>query len=383
MFAGGSLIQGILISVQGPSNFLIRSPLMDNNKLFTRNVIETVIKVTILGALVVWSFLLVKPFLVPVVWGGILAVATDPFITRVARMLGGRKSLAAILFVLVIIAALIIPSVVLVSSSIDTVQTLTVRIQKGTLAIPLPPASVADWPLIGESVYETWQLASTNLTEALGQFTPQIKNAIGPLLNSVGGGLVGLLTVMLSTFIAGFFLAKADPVAATVQKIVTRLAGDRGVEITTLATATIRGVMLGVVGVAIVQAVLATAGMLMVEVPAAGIWAILVLIFAVAQLPPILILGPVAAYVFSVSETTPAVLFLIWSIAVSASDGFLKPLLMGRGVNIPMPVILIGAIGGMMLSGIIGLFVGAVVLAIMYSLFMAWMDETEEVERAT
>jgi predicted PurR-regulated permease PerM len=134
--------------------------------------------------------------------------------------------------------------------------------------------------------------------------------------------------------------------------------------------------MQGVIGVAIIQAVLSAIGMVVAGVPAAILWTVMVLVCAVSQLPPILILGPVAAYVFSANETTPAVIFLVWSILVSASDGFLKPMLMGRGVDIPMLVILIGAIGGMMLSGIIGLFVGAVVLAIMYTLFMSWMDDS-------
>jgi predicted PurR-regulated permease PerM len=212
----------------------------------------------------------------------------------------------------------------------------------------------------------------------LKQFAPQIKSATGTVLGSVGGGLAGIFMIIISTCIAGVFMAKSDKCSAFALKLITRFAGEKGAEITALATATIRGVMQGVVGVAVIQAVLAAIGMVIVGVPASGLWAVLVLVCAVSQLPPILILGPVAAYVFSVADTTPAVLFLIWAILVSASDGFLKPLLMGRGVDVPMLVILIGALGGMVLSGIIGLFVGAVVLAIMYTLFMAWLDENDE-----
>jgi predicted PurR-regulated permease PerM len=109
-------------------------------------------------------------------------------------------------------------------------------------------------------------------------------------------------------------------------------------------------------------------------VPGAGLWALLVLLLAVMQLPPILVLGPVMVYVFSVADTVPAVLFIIWGVLVSASDAFLKPIFLGRGLDIPMLVILIGALGGMMVSGIIGLFIGAVVLALTYRLFMAWLE---------
>jgi predicted PurR-regulated permease PerM len=350
---------------------------IDNNKTVTKNVIEIAIKLSILATLVIWAFLLIKPFMIPVIWGIILAVAMEPFIKKFADKMGGRRSLAATLFVLTIIAALIFPSVLLVMESIDTVQVVSERMHDKTLVIPPPPAKVADWPVIGSSVHQAWQLFSTNLEAALKQFAPQLKTLTSTLLGSVGGGISGVFMAIISTCIAGVFLAKAKGSAAVAEKIITRFAGERGAETTALATATIRGVMTGVVGVAVIQAVLSAIGMVVAGVPAAGLWSILILVLAVSQLPPIIVLGPVAAYVFSAADTTTAVVFLVWALLVSASDGFLKPLLMGRGVDIPMLVILIGALGGMMLFGIIGLFVGAVVLAIMYTEFMTWVDEIE------
>ncbi len=348
------------------------------SKKFTKNVIEAAIKIAILAIMVIWAGKLIKPFLVPVMWGIILAVATEPFIARLAKSFGGRRTMVSVLFVLVIIAAIIVPTVLLALTSIDTVQTLTEHMQNKTLVIPLPPADVKEWPIIGKSTYQAWHLTSTNLEQALKQYAPQIKSISSTLLGSVGGGLAGIFMVIISTVIAGVFLAKAEKNTAFARKVITRFAGEKGPEITDLATATIRGVMQGVVLVAVIQAILAVIGMIVVGVPASGLWALLVLVCAVCQLPPILILGPIAAYVFSYADTTPAVLFLIWSILVSSSDGILKPLLMGRGVEIPMLVILIGALGGMMISGIMGLFTGAVVLAIMYTLFIAWLDEAEE-----
>lgn len=349
----------------------------EKSEIVTKMVFDNVIKITMLTILVVWTFLLIKPFLTPVIWGIILAVATEPFISKVAKMLGGRKSLASILFVLVIIAALIIPTVILIGSSIDSLQNLTADIQEKTLVIPPPPSKVAEWPVIGDSVYKTWQLASTNLEGALKTYAPQIRKTVVAIFSTLGGGVGTLFMVIISTCIAGVFLATSEKSAGVAKRIITRVAGDKS-EIQHLATATIRGVMQGVVGVAVIQAILSAIGLVFADVPGAGLWAILVLVLAVSQLPPIIVLGPAAIYVFSVADTTTAVVFLVWSLFVSASDGFLKPMLMGRGVNIPMLVILIGAIGGMMLSGIIGLFVGAVVLAIMYTLFMAWIEELEE-----
>ncbi len=351
---------------------------IDNHKIFTKNAIEAAIQITILGVMVILTFKLIKPFMIPVIWGTILAVAMEPLIARIAERLGGRRTLTSLLFVLMVVAVLIIPTGMLIMSSIDTAQTLTEQMQSKAIVIPPPPSKVADWPFIGNTVHQAWQMASTNLEEALKHFAPQIKTAAGKLIGSVGGGLAGLFMIIISTCIAGVFLAKAEKCSAAAERIITRFAGEKGGEITALATATIRGVMLGVVGVAVIQASLSAIGMVVVGVPIAGLWTIMVLVCAVIQLPPILILGPIAAYVFSYAETTPAVIFLVWVLLVSMSDAFLKPMLMGRGVDIPMLVILLGALGGMMMSGIMGLFVGAVVLAIVYSLFMAWMDDYDK-----
>ncbi len=350
----------------------------NDSQFLTKNIIEVASKIVILGTMIILSFQLIKPFLLPVFWGTILAVALEPFIARLAKILGDRRSLAAVLFVLGVLAALVVPTVFLTLSSVDVVEGLITQMQDKTLTIPLPPTKVAEWPLVGQSIYQAWYLFATNLEGALKQFAPEIKTVAETVLGSVGGGLVGLFMVIISTCIAGVFMAKADQSAAVARKVITRFAGESGAEITNLATATIRGVMLGVVGVAVIQAILSAIGMVVVGVPASGLWAALVLVVAVCQLPPIIVLGPVAAYVFSVAETTPAVIFLIWAIFVMAIDSVLKPILMGRGVDIPMLVILIGALGGLMLAGIIGLFVGAVILASMYTLFMAWLDESDD-----
>jgi len=354
----------------------------EGHEFFHKNMLEVFIKAAALGILAIWTFQLIKPFLVPVVWGIILAVAVEPLIAWVSKKTGGRRSLAAVLFTLTIIAVLIIPMVMLVVSSIEKLQLVTAQMQNKALAIPPPPQSVTGWPLIGESLHNAWLLASTNLEAALKQFAPQIKSGLEAVLSSVGGGLTGIFMAIISTCIAGVFLAKSEPSAELARKIFVRFTGDQGSRIAELTVGTIRGVMQGVVGVAVIQAFLAALGMLVAGVPVTGLWTILVLICAVSQLPPIIVLGPVAAYMFSAASTTTAAIFLIWALVVSASDGILKPLLMGRGVDVPMLVILIGSLGGMILSGIIGLFVGAVVLAIMYTLFTAWLDDENPQSKA-
>ncbi len=349
----------------------------DSSKLFEKNAIESAIKIGLLATMVFATVRIIQPFIMPVLWGVIIAVAVEPLVSMMARRMGGRRKTASVLFSLMVIAALVIPSVMLVSSSIDHMQSVISAVEDDTLKVPPPPAKVENWPVIGSSLYQSWSLASTNLEGSLKKYAPQLKAAGSSVLGKLGSGVKAVFMFIISVAIAGALLATAEKGTAVMARIVTRFAGEKGEDIVTLGTATIRGVMQGVIGVAVIQAVLAAIGMVLVGVPAAGLWAGLVMILAIIQLPPILVLGPIAAWVFTFADTTPAVIFLVWALLVSGCDGFLKPILMGRGVDAPMLVILIGALGGMMLSGIIGLFVGAVVVAIMYTLFMAWVAEDD------
>ena len=210
--------------------------------------------------------------------------------------------------------------------------------------------------------------------------TPQLKKFGIPLLSTAAGAGVGILKFVISIIIAGVLLANAAGGGQAARAIATRLTGERGTKSVELAVATVRSVTLGILGVALIQTFLAGLGLLVVGVPGAGLWALLVLILAVVQLPTILILGPIIVYVFSTSSTVTAVVFAIWSVLVGISDAFLKPLLMGRGVDVPMLVIFIGAIGGFMTSGIIGLFVGAIIFALGYKLFLLWLNEDTQPE---
>jgi predicted PurR-regulated permease PerM len=346
-----------------------------NDKVILSRVLDATIRIGLIAALAFWSFQIFAPFLRPVIWGILIAIATYPVFCWLRAKLGERNGLAAILFALLALAILITPTVMLSASLIDSAQNLAQGLKDGTVNVPAPPESVATWPVIGKSLDKIWNLASVNLEAALNQLKPQLKAFSSWLLSAVAGVGIGVLQFVISIFIAGVLLAKASGGQRAARAIFIRLAGERGEELAALAGATVRSVARGVLGVALIQALLAGIGLIAADVPAAGLWALLVLLLAVVQLPPILILGPIAIYVFSVASTVTAVVFMIWSIIVSASDSLLKPLFLGRGVEVPTLVFLIGAIGGMMLNGIIGLFVGPIILAISYTLFMAWLDE--------
>ena len=342
--------------------------------------IDTAIRIGLIALLVYWCLHIFKPFLIPVLWAIIIAVAIYPLYCKFASLLGGKQKLALSLFTLVVLAILIIPTVMLASSMVETVQHVSTKLAEGTLQIPPPPESVAGWPLVGEKLHALWSAASDNLMATVERFTPQLKVAGKWLLSTAAGVGASVVQFIMAILIAAALMANAQGAYRFSQSSAVRLVGEDGEEFAELASATMRSVAQGVLGVAVIQSILAGIGMLVVGVPGAGLWTLLVLVLAVVQLPPLLILGPVVVYVFSTAQTVPAVLFMIWGIVVSASDTFLKPMLLGRGVDIPMLVILIGAIGGMMMSGIIGLFVGAVILALGYKLFIAWLTQDFEAD---
>ena len=347
-------------------------PTMEDAVVVRRNV-ESAIRIGVLAFLVFWSFRITRLFFEPVMWGVILAVAIFPAYNALALRLGNRRKLTAALLVLVALAALLIPSVRFFGDTVREVEGAAARIEAGTLTIPPPSEKVRDWPLVGEQVHEAWSLASTSLEATVQRYKPQLEGLSKRLLSAGAGLGLGVLQFLISIFIAGVFLVTAGSGKSAAVRIGQRFAGDDGAAFAVLAEKTIRSVAIGVLGVATIQSVLGGLGMVVVGVPGAPLLALLILLVAIVQLPPILILGPVAVYVFSVESTVPAVIFLIWSVLVSFSDTVLKPLFLGRGVEVPTLVILIGAIGGMASSGIIGLFLGAVILALVYQLFMAWL----------
>jgi predicted PurR-regulated permease PerM len=340
------------------------------------------VRLGILFLLLYWCFLIIAPFIPLVLWGAIMAVAIYPLHQKLTAMTGGRNKLSAVLLVLTGLAVLITPVVMLSGSIVENVQGWAADIESGSLQVPPPNESVQDWPVIGEDVYSAWRLASENLTAAAERYAPQLEGLRDAMVSAAAGMGSGILHMILSLIIAGIFLASAEASAAGTRAVVNRLVGPRGPKLIALSEATVRSVAQGVLGVAIIQTLLSTIGLVVAGVPAAGVWAFLVLLVAIIQLPPILILAPIIVYVYSVADPVMATVFAVWSVLASSSDIVLKPLLLGRGLDVPMLVILIGAIGGMIYAGIVGLFVGAVILVLGYELLEFWIKDDEAVEKA-
>jgi len=360
----------------------------DNKTIFANerladNVIDIAIRLGVIILIVYWCFNIISPFITPVIWATVIAISIYPLFRRSLAVFGGRNKLTATVFTLVGLALLVTPVVMLSGSLIDGVQFLSNALEEGTLQIPPAPEKVVDWPLIGGAVYETWQLAATNLTAVITKFTPQLKAVGNVLFSTALESGMGVLQFVISIIIAGVFLASAGFGKSAANVFALRLSPIHGEEFVTMASATIRSVAQGVLGIAFVQASFVGLGFWAVDVPGAGLWAFLVMMLSVIQLPPLLVIAPVIAYVFSTdASTTTLVLFTLWSLLGSMLDSILKPFVMGRGVDVPMLVIMLGAIGGMIYSGILGLFTGAIILGIGYNLYIHWLDdETVSIDR--
>lgn len=344
-----------------------------------RTAIEISIRLGTIAILVAACLMIIAPFLGIVVWALIIAVAADGPYERLAGLLGGRRVLASVVLVTVTLAVLIVPVAGLSGTLISGAQDFAHDISDGTMHIPPPAASVAEWPVVGKRVYDAWELASQNLAAALTHVGPQLQAVSKWFLSAAGSAGVGMLQLLGSFLIAGFMLARGEQRRRSIDRFMTRMAGAaRGPRLATLADATVRSVVQGILGVAFIQAVMAGGGFLLAGVPAAGLWAFLVLVAAIVQLPVGLVLLAPVLHAFSAIGGVTAIVLAIWCIGISLIDNVLKPLLFGRGVEVPSLVIFMGAIGGMLTMGIVGLFLGAVVLALGFALFMAWLEEDGE-----
>lgn len=339
-----------------------------------RKVVEIGLRLVLIVILASAALTIMRPFIGLLAWGGIIAIALFPLCTMLSERTGGRLSRAAWIIAGTLVLVLIVPTILVSISGIDAGQEIAEKWQDGNLEVPAPTERVKTWPLIGERVYDAWSQASVNLEAFAKKFEPQIRELGKRSLGAIASVGALILKFTFSILIAGAFMANAPRIEPFFLGLSRRLASDDGERLITLSVATIRSVAQGILGIAMIQALASAVGLMIMGIPLAGLWAVLVLFLAIVQLPPLLILGPIAAYSFSAYDTVPAVIFTIYLLIVSVSDAFLKPLLLGRGVDVPMLIILLGAIGGMIAAGVIGLFVGAVVLALIYKLFMVWLE---------
>jgi predicted PurR-regulated permease PerM len=339
--------------------------------------IETAIRLAVLALLLYWSFILVQPFISIFIWSAVLAVALFPIFEWISLRLGGRRRLAAVVTTALSLLFIIGPATWLAMGLVDSVRMISDRLDPSVLAIPSPPASVKDWPLIGEPIYQFWDLASTNLSAAFATIIPQLKPLGGRLLRIGADTGLGIVKFLIAVIVAGFLFSPAPALVAAVKRFSRRLNPERGEELVGQAAATIRAVSRGVIGISVLQALLAGIGLMAAGIPQASLITFAVLIFGIIQIGPTIVIVPVIIWSWMTMETTSALLFTIYMVPVNLLDNLLRPLVMGRGLKTPILVILIGVIGGTLAYGITGLFLGPIVLAVIWELMVAWIKEHE------
>jgi len=337
-----------------------------------------VIRIVCIGLLAYWSLVLIKPFLAVIVWSVIIAVAIYPVFAWLSLKFHGRRKFAAVVITLFGLFVVLGPAAWLGVSLVESTQQLSARFGSGTLVIPSPIEAVKAWPLVGQKIYDSWLLASTNLRELLIEATPQLKPLGARLLSAAGSLGINLVEFVVAVAISGFLLIPGPALVQSVKNLLGHVAATRGEKFVDLAGATIRNVSRGVIGIALLQTLLAGVGLLVAGIPAAGLFSFLILLLGIIQIGPSIVVFPLIVWSWFRLDAAMAALFTIYMLNVSLFDNVLRPLVMAKGLNTPMPVIFVGAVGGTLAHGLIGLFVGPIVLSIAWQLLMVWTREVAE-----
>jgi predicted PurR-regulated permease PerM len=336
-----------------------------HDKAHLDSAVDVSINVGLTALLAICCLLILKPFIPLLVWGMIIAVASHPQFEKLKNSLGGRGGLAAVLWTLLLLLTLILPIYLFARGAVESGEILVGRIHDGTLSVPPPPAGIETWPLVGPPLSRLWSSTS------------EIKAVIPEILSASARVGITVLQFFLAILVSGAMLANAPAVVKLTSALCVRIFGEKGPEYQQLVGSTIRSVTFGILGVAVIQSAFAAVGFLVAGIPGAGAWSVIFLIAALLQVG-VIVLIPAVVYVFATASSTKAVIFLVWCLFVAVMDNVLKPILLGRGAVVPILVVFLGAVGGFVALGIIGLFVGAIVLSVGYKLFIAWIGDRSE-----
>lgn len=335
---------------------------------------ELAIRLAVLGLLLYLAFSLVRPFISIVIWSVIIAVALYPLFVWTARTLGGREKLAAVLVTLFNLAIVIGPVTWMAMDLIESVSAISERVNWTDLSIPLPSDSVKSWAFVGEEIHRIWTLAATNTRELLLKIYPYLKPVGSLALGIVAGTGTSVLKFIISVIVAGFLFVSAPPLVNAMKMLARKLEAERGEQFVSLAGTTIRTVSRGVVGIAVLQALLAGIGLAVAGIPAASLLTFAILVLGIIQVGPSILIIPIVIWSWFSMETGAAILFTAYMVPVNLIDNILRPFLLGRGLQTPMLVILLGVLGGTISYGITGLFLGPIILAVFWEILIAWIN---------
>lgn len=344
-----------------------------------RDLTRTVLAVLFLGGLLGLSFWILRPFLGALIWAVMIVVASWPLMLRVQRFFGGRRWPAVTTMTLILLLLLIVPLSAAIGTLVANVDAITGWTTfMGELKLPAPPAWLTALPVVGVPASELWQEVATRGIEALAaKLAPYASDLTSWFIAEIGSFGVLFIQFLLTVVMAAILYAQGESAAAWMRRFARRLAGDRGVAVVRLSAQAIRGVALGVVVTALVQALLAGLGLLVTGVPFVAVLTALMFMLAVAQIGAVPVLAIAIVWLFWSGATASGVFLIVVAVVVSTLDNVLRPVLIRSGANLPLLLIFAGVIGGLIAFGLIGIFVGPLVLAVSYTLLNAWIGENE------
>jgi predicted PurR-regulated permease PerM len=343
----------------------------------SRQIIHLAIQMLALAFLIIWCFQILATFFTPVIWAAILAVSLFPLHQKLKKLLKGKGVLAAILMTAFFLIFFISVISWLGFRTGTEIKDEITNFQEGKINIPPPSEKVKEWPLVGRKAFQAWTQLSKGVENFLQQYPEQIKSAGNYILELLTSSGKAILFFILSIVISGVFLCYAAESAEYARKFFSRLINSSQFDISSIAAVTIRNVVRGILGVALIQSLCAGVGFFFAGIPYAGIWTLLCLVLAIIQIGIVPITLGVLIYIWTTGNTTTAILLTIWMIPVGLLDNILKPIMMGKGAPVPMIIIFLGSLGGFIYSGFVGLFTGAVILSLGYRLFDVWLKEAE------
>lgn len=339
--------------------------------------IQLAVRLALLALLTYWSFVVLRPFVPILAWSVVLAVALYPVFRWLSDVLGGRPKLAASMLTLINLGIVIGPATWLGLGAVDGLRGFAAQLAAGTLTVPSPPAGVKNWPVIGAQLAGLWEQASTNLRSALREFAPHLKPLAGTMLGLAGDAGVGTLKFLVAVTLTGFLLPAGPRLVTASQRFLSRVVAERSENFLVLAGATIRSVAQGVIGIAVAQGLVIGIILKLADVPRAGLLAFLVMMLGILQIGSAIIVIPVVIWAWTTKSFAAALLITLCLVPASLADNVLKPIVMGRGLTTPALVIFLGVIGGTLAHGIVGLFIGPIILAVAWELLTAWVREDE------
>jgi len=351
----------------------------------TTDITRTTLSVLTISLLIFASFWLARPFLTPFIWAGTIVIATWPILTALQSLLLGKRSLATAAMTLMLLMVFVVPLSLAVGTITERTDEILVWVKSlSSFTVPEPPRWLAGIPLFGAKLADNWQqLSALSPEELSARLAPYAGKSLKWFVSKVGGAGMIVFEFLITVIMAAILYSNGEKAAAAVRRFARRLGGPKGEAATVLGAQAIRGVALGVALTAIIQSVLGGIGLAVAGVPAATVLTAVMFILCVAQIGPGLVLIPSIILLYWSGDTLWGTLLLVWSVPVILLDNFLRPALIKKGADLPLLLIFAGVVGGLIAFGLIGLFIGPVILAVSYTLLVAWVSENGQSDGST